>query len=244
MIDVVIPLGWGSIWDNQEIKYSLRSFERHLKGIRNIFVVTDLSGMPNFLNNVIHLPCPDDTNIKAINTFKKILKACQDKRVSENFILSNDDFFLNQDFDGDSFPYFHRGEIMRNWDNLKDKRSHYPTSRKITDAVLRKKGFPSLHYGIHCPMMINKTKFIAMSKLFPFERSKGYLTRCIYGNVFGVGGEQRKDVKINGKLPAWKIKKIVDQFEFYSIGERATGPELHKFFERKYPNPSQWEKQS
>jgi hypothetical protein len=48
MIDVVIPLGWGSIWDNQEIKYSLRSFERHLKGIRNIFVVTDLSGMQIF----------------------------------------------------------------------------------------------------------------------------------------------------------------------------------------------------
>jgi hypothetical protein len=242
MFDLVIPLGWGSIWDNQEIKYSLRSFERHLKGINNVFIVTDLSGMPAFLDNVIHIPFPDDSNIKAINTFKKIQKACQDKRVSENFCLSNDDFFLNQDYQGE-FPFYHRGEIMAGFDRLKDKSSHYPVSRKITNALLQRKGFTSLHYGIHCPMMINKTKFLKMATMFPFERSKGYLTRCIYGNVFKVGGEQRRDVKLNGKRPAWQIKKIVDQFEFYSISERATGPELYKFMERKYPTPSRWEKQ-
>jgi hypothetical protein len=46
-----------------------------------------------------------------------------------------------------------------------------------------------------------------MSKLFPFERSKGYLTRCIYGNVFGVGGTT-EGCKINGKLLLGRLKKL------------------------------------
>lgn len=243
MIDVVIPLGWGSIWDNQELKYSLRSFERHLKGINNVVIVTDLSGLPKFLDNVIHLPCPDETNLAAVNTYKKILKACNDKRVSENFILSNDDFFLNQDFEAATFPYFHRGQILAGIDNLKNKNSHYAVSRRITASILTKQGFNTFHYGIHCPFLINKTKFLEMSTQFKFERVRGYLTRCIYGNMFGVGGEQRRDAKLNRKITAFRMKQILDQFEFFSVGERATGNELYKFFERRYPKPSQWEKQ-
>jgi len=242
MIDLVIPLGWGSIWNNQEIKYSLRSFERHLSGIGNVFIVTDISGLPKFLTNVIHLPCPDDTNLPAINTFKKILKACKDKRVSENFLLSNDDFMLNKDYQAESFPYYHRGQILRGYDPQKTKSSFYVVSRRITSNVLQNKGLSTLHYGVHCPFLINKTKFLQLEKQFRWERSKGYLTRCIYGNVFQVGGEQTKDIKINKKLPAWKIKRITAELDFYSVGERATGPELYKFFEQRYPKPSQWEK--
>lgn len=240
MTDIVIPLGWGSTWDNQELKFSLRSFERHLSGIGKLFIVTDLSGIPDFLQGHIHLPCPDDTNLAAVNTYKKILKACRDNRVSEDFLLSNDDFYLNHNFQAATFPNYHRGQILAGWDKIPNKTSHYVVSKKITASVLKKRGFTTFHFGIHCPILINKTKFLELVPLFKWEQSKGYLTRCIYGNVLQLPATYHRDTILN--LPLSIPLGSIDKHPFFSVRHGKVNEDMKGFFQRLYPDKSRWEK--
>ena len=108
----------GRYQNNQELKYSLRSIEKHLPWIRKIFIVTD-NQIPSFLNmnhskiQIIHhseiipkkyLP---SFNSSVIEHF--IYKIPD---LSEHFLFSNDDMFVNADLKPSFF--FNNGiPIMR-----------------------------------------------------------------------------------------------------------------------------------
>ena len=72
MTDILIPLGTGSRHDNLELRYCLRSIEKHLKGVGNIFIVGE---KPEWIKNVIHIPFKDNPNNwnRARNIYDKIL---------------------------------------------------------------------------------------------------------------------------------------------------------------------------
>lgn len=95
--------------DNQELKYSLRSVEKHLPWIRKIFVVTD-EQVPAFLN-------PDHPKIQIVdlkeilpkailpvfnsNIIEQFLYKIPD--LSEHFLYANDDMFVNADLEPSFF---------------------------------------------------------------------------------------------------------------------------------------------
>lgn len=95
--------------DNQELKYSLRSVEKHLPWIRKIFVVTD-EQVPAFLN-------PDHPKIQIVdlkeilpkailpvfnsNIIEQFLYKIPD--LSEHFLYANDDMFVNADLETSFF---------------------------------------------------------------------------------------------------------------------------------------------
>ena len=95
--------------DNQELKYSLRSVEKHLPWIRKIFVVTD-EQVPAFLN-------PDHPKIQIVdlkeilpkailpvfnsNVIEQFLYKIPD--LSEHFLYANDDMFVNADLETSFF---------------------------------------------------------------------------------------------------------------------------------------------
>ncbi|MDE6645588.1 MAG: Stealth CR1 domain-containing protein [Muribaculaceae bacterium] len=99
----------GRYADNDELKYSLRSVEKYAPWIRKIFIVTD-NQIPEWLNT-------DDPKIKIVD-HKEILPPealpCFNAQVfehylhkipdlSEHFIYSNDDMFLNREVTPDTF---------------------------------------------------------------------------------------------------------------------------------------------
>ena len=49
MIDVVIPLGTGSRWQDNELRYCLRSIEKNLSGVNEVVIVGE---KPKWLTNV------------------------------------------------------------------------------------------------------------------------------------------------------------------------------------------------
>src|SRR5436190_6206687 len=77
MIDVLIPLGKGSRHDNLELKYCLRSIEKHLTGIKNVWIVGQKPGWIDY-NLVVHVPYQDNPNnwMRANNIYNKILNGC------------------------------------------------------------------------------------------------------------------------------------------------------------------------
>ena len=95
--------------DNDELKYSLRSVEKHLPWIRKIFIVTD-NQIPDWLN-VSHpkIKIIDHRDIlppEALPCYNSVVLEYFLYRIpdlSEHFLYANDDTFVNADLPPDFF---------------------------------------------------------------------------------------------------------------------------------------------
>ena len=99
----------GRYQDNQELKYALRSVDKHLPWIRKIFILTD-GQIPSFLNT-------DHPKIEIIDHTKVMPKEMLPNfnssviehfiykipGLSEHYLYSNDDMFVNADLDPSFF---------------------------------------------------------------------------------------------------------------------------------------------
>lgn len=228
--DIVIPLGTGSCWEDNELRYSLRSFEKYLSDIGRVFIVSET--IPSWIQGVIQVNCPDVGNVPSTNTTVKILRACREG-LSDHFLLSNDDFFLLKPFRADHFPYFFRQDLLFNIHKL-DKAHHYEC-RKNTYLTLAKAGFQTRNFEVHCPMLFNTERFLKIMNRFPMD---GLLPRSIYGNVLKLHAEQKGDYIIN--LPL-NLPGPLDRASFFSVRFGPVNPEMKLFFELLYPQKSRWE---
>ena len=55
-MDIVIPLGTESRWHDNELRFTLRSIEKHLTGYRNVIIV---GWCPPWVQNVVHIKKED-----------------------------------------------------------------------------------------------------------------------------------------------------------------------------------------
>lgn len=232
MIDIVIPLGTGSKWDDNELRYSLRSFEKYLSGFGDVFIVGEC---PGWITGVVHIPCPDIRMIGASNATNKILTACLDRRLSNNFLLSNDDFFLLKPVEAIRFPYYCRNDLMFRIEKLGN--TTYARSRKKTFEYLTKNGYGTRSFEVHCPMVMNKFNFCDTMNRVDWEN--GHLCRSIYGNVMNIPATKRGDYIVN--LPL-NLSSPIEQNQFFSIRDEMVNSYMIQLFEELYPNPSKFEK--
>lgn len=93
----------GRYQDNQELKYSLRSVEKHLPWIRKIFIVTD-DQIPAFLDTnhpkievVYHSEIFPKKVIPSFNSSLIEYFIYKIPGLSEHFLYANDDMFVNAD---------------------------------------------------------------------------------------------------------------------------------------------------
>ena len=93
-MDVVYVIGKGSNWRDNELRFSLINISKNGSGIRNVFIVGE---RPDYLKNIIHIPASDifDPAVNADgNIITKVLAACWDKRLGENFLFINHDHLV------------------------------------------------------------------------------------------------------------------------------------------------------
>jgi hypothetical protein len=229
MASIVIPLGSGSRHGNRELLYALRSFEKHLKGISNVVIVGEC---PEFLQNIIHIPFKDLSH-KQANIRSKILAACDDDRVSEDFCFLNDDVFLLQDLDINSIPYWYSGDL-----------STY--KEEGTKALIEELGWrelPTKRFDLHQPITYNKQKFI--------EAVSGFHDRCLikstYCNYWKIEGEPIVDIKVRHPHSYQWICENLPGRIYFSVGENkevsadGLNPSMWKFLDKQFPNKSKYE---
>ena len=160
--DVVYVLGKGSSNGNAELRYSLRSVEKFMKGVRNVFVV---GYDPGFLSDkVIYIPTvdpyPHDHANKDRNHWHNIETVCQDKRLSENFLFAADDNIILKDSTWDDFVPRHTGIANdRYLSHVNDVNIEEWTRTRIKTLLRFGKGFRYMWHP-HMFSQINKTKFL------------------------------------------------------------------------------------
>ena len=238
MIDCVYVLGRGSAWDNNEIRYSLRSIHKHLSNYRNIVIVGE---RPDFLQNVIHIPYPDKHVCKETNIYLKILAACQSEQVSDQFLFFNDDHFLNHNFDAPTFPFYYKSDISIPLLKL-PQRNLYRISVMRTARILRDNNFSTKYFDTHTPIIYDKNKFIEVMARYDWTHRFGFTVKSLYSNSLGIQGVLEPDCKINFIGTKDQLSQCISSRKVWSIGNKAIGGGLGELMNELYPTPSPWEK--
>lgn len=230
MTDIVIPLNNRSTQKNLELRDCLRSIEKHLTGVGNVFIIGDC---PEWLTNIIHIQCPEDprNRYRDRNIMLKMQEACKDSRVSDDFLMVHDDHFLLSHYEAAAFPYYHMGPLV-------PSDSQYGKTKQNTLSLLG----PVNNYDTHCPILFNKEKFMRSVARADWSKWYGYCLKTLYCVMNGIEGEYIDDIKIRMPLTADGITGMLHGRKWFSIGDRCFAPGgMLDVLNELYPNKSKYE---
>jgi hypothetical protein len=205
MTSIVIPFCY-SRSGTLELRYCLQSIRKHLHNYGEIFIIGD---DPN-LDGVTHIPAKDEPaySNKERNIFNKMLLACADERVSDDFLYMNDDHFLLSSCEASEFPYYYSTD----WES---GQGLYMNTVSNTKARFQQ----CLNWDIHAPMLFNKKKFEWL-KYLPWNTKFGFCMKTAYCESHGIKGQHMRDLKISEPtLTAQQIRTMLDGRKWFSIGE-------------------------
>jgi hypothetical protein len=214
-----------SNWDDRELKYSLRSLKNLI--FDNIFIVWDC---PRWLKNINHIKADDPYKVKSLNALHKIKIACLDKRISDDFILMNDDFYILKQTE---IKYWNRWTIKEHLAYREEKKQ---TESKYTQNLLKTlELFPNWYdFSLHLPIIYNKQKFLDMCDCY--DMTQWYLLRNLYCNHYWIIWEIREDVKCYDKL---EVKEWQD---FLSSDDWIINDDFFKYMDSILWEKSKYEK--
>lgn len=226
---------------NEELRYSLRSLENIPHD--RVFIV---GYVPHFINketiNYISIP---QASSKYQNTTNNLKQVCKLETLSDNFILMNDDFYVNKPIQNvEEELNLYRGEIegvLRFYNAKYPLGTEYSNGMKQTKELLEGLGIEKpLSYELHTPFIFNKEKFLSMFDIPGVKDIPVLHKRSLYGNLFYDKTKSKKilDVKVlkepnSFNYPNMKLISTSDHsFLHYSIRE---------YLERRFPKKSKYE---
>lgn len=228
MIDVVYTLGKGSHYKDFELRYSLRSVEKYLSGYAKVWIIGEC---PEWLQNVNHIPFPDEDRPPDYNITKKISRAIEEPELTEDFIFFNDDHFLLHPFEAKAFPYFYDKQLDI---YLKERGTDtYGRRAKNTLEHLRANNLPIKHFDIHYPIIYNKSLFLKHVVTAVDWNRNSYIIKSMYANSLNIEGEQAKDNKDGKVLPVnAKVFSTTPRFRY----------NIQRFLMESFNNMSKYER--
>jgi len=173
--------------ENEELRYSLRSIEKNMPEGR----VWVFGYRPEwYIGDFVKI---EDIGSKFENIRNCISIVADNKNVSENFILMNDDFFALKKIN--KLENFHGGLLENKIIKYKESRMSpkYIRLLELTMKQLKQNGIENpIDYDIHVPMTMNKL-------LLKEAMNIAFFPRSAYGNWVKINGKKISDVKIYTK---------------------------------------------
>lgn len=208
--------------DNEELRYSIRSVVKN-GSPDNVWVV---GGKPDwYVGNFIEVL---QDKGKFENQVKSLKEVCKNSRISDDFILMNDDFYILKPVE--EYKYFD-GFLK---DKINKHSSQYGNSsycRALKGAVrqLNSMGISEpINYDVHMPMALNKANLVQVLDLSLSPRS-------VYGNLFINDGINIKDVKI------YKDSKEINLNNSLISTEDSSFKLIKEELQNLFPQPSIYE---
>jgi len=240
MTDVVYFLAHqAAFYQHRELLYSLRSLEKHVAGVDQVFVV---GAPPAWGSSGLALvpECDPYDHNKDANIIRKMLLTCRHSEISEPFLFVNDDHYFSQDCRSVEFPFYHKGEIRAAGTNRE-----YNRRLANTRLILEERGLPTLNYDIHTPILIYREDLqeVFAGRDWVDLDGPGVVMKSLYANsrpeIAGVYLPDCKlGVRVRDGLDFWEEK--LQTRPCWSTGEYI--PRLvWEVLERLYPEPSFFE---
>lgn len=187
---------------NDELKYSLRSVEQNFPHHKVWFV----GGRPVGLVPDERMTLAQKEKTKYDRTHALLKQVCENDKITKEFVLFNDDFFVMKPVKM-LMPYYN-GTLLGLCDRINQQRvtpSPYTERLKDTATMLKRfiaLGQAPLNFELHVPMVFNREQ---LSSILRWTNLNG--VRSIYGNIFHSPSEDglvscRTDVKIHDQTLA------------------------------------------
>ena len=197
MNDIVYILRMGK---NEELRYSLRSVEKNFPFKRVWF----FGGKPDGLKPDVFVRVFQEGETKWQKVRNTLLQVCKDDRITEDFWLFNDDFFIMKKVEKP--VNYYDGTLAQRIEQIEKplfgQMSEYSKRLRHLLKTLQSAGIETpLNYAHHTPMLINRKKMLETLEKYPNEP----MFRALYGNINKIGGEQMADVKFYQKRQPWPI---------------------------------------
>lgn len=219
---------------NEELRYSLRSVEKNFPHNSVWFYGGRPDGIePDHYYNI------DQSMIsgqKWVKTTTMLRMACENKNLTEWIWLFNDDFFITEPAP-EAFEALYHGTIDQRIKEIETSRggyrSQYSSLLRQANKNLQRAGMNTLNYATHTPLLINRECAIETMDKFP-----GFpMFRCLYGNMFELGGIDGPDVKINDINEEWDGRSWCMSTSDKTFTEGKAG----RYIRSRFPDPSKWE---
>lgn len=238
-MQIFIPLANTSHNNYLELRYALRSFQKYLHQIDEVFIY---GGHPSWITNVNHYRFGDidHPRYKEHNIYKKTRAACLNPDIKDDFLFCNDDHFLLSNYRGELFPYYYHQSLN---DTLHRKGGMDPYKYTIiyTMQHLLGKGVTTHDFDVHCPIMFNKEKFLKFVGGMNWERPFGYCIKSIYANQAGIAPVKYADLKFRQHLSQKEIFTQIKGREFFSTDDRLMTEDMITVLNKRFPKPSIYE---
>ena len=243
-MDVVYVLGTGSSWNNNELRFSLRALKMNCPDVEKIFIVGEFPSWAN--DRLIHIPAKDfhPHGINADgNIIRKVREACNDPRVSENFLFINDDHTIIRPTRAADVPFFHKGDMTKYSDGYWNH-NYWRGRLKATMEELVYRGETAYHYDCHTPIVFNKAHFIDIMDRYDTDTGIGLCMKSLYANTLKVKG---KKLKWEKRTAFWPMTgpELVHRFSecgYMTYNDRGLTPELKLWLQLFFPDQSKYER--
>lgn len=243
MVDVLIPLGNGSKFNNSELRFALRSIARNVSDLGRVFVATVYP--PDWLQGVEIVPIPDlHLFNKDANLFDKILRVCQLTDISDEFLVWSDDQVALKPVDLTKLNIYNR----RNLDYFTKKTDKWSGRMINTLTFLRSQGIElNYNWDSHTPHLYRKEEVIRILESVNYADLPGYcLDTLLCGMMKRPPEISQDDVKYNAeKEEQANQTKLIDVKEHFSwIGYNDTGfrAGVYEWLSREFCGQSRFEK--
>lgn len=235
-MDVVYILGTESSWNDNEIRFSLRSLCMHLDGRGEIFVI---GSCPSFINlnelGITWIGHLDNHSLtKERRIMEKIKFACQQDWISEDFLFMNDDFFLLQPLHVSEVKNYFKGDL-KTIAMKREYKDRYFNAQLNCHNALSERGFTTHDFDTHVPIIYNKKKFIDVMNEYDWNVKDGYVVKSLYANSLGLPGEFQPDCKINQLLNVLAIHDRINDRQWFSIGDGGVSNGMKEVLNELYP---------
>lgn len=238
-MQIVIPLSSESHNDYVELRYALRSFQKYLSGVTDVYLI---GGKPEWIKEVIHIPCGDipDLRHKEANICNKIKIACATESIEDEFLFANDDQFLLKNFPAASFPY-HFHDTLYNTQRSRWVKDPYLYSLVFTQKYLLGLNLPVIDFDGHSPLIYNKALFMKLVGSLNWQRAYGFCIKSLYCNQLQITGTKCPDVKIRRQIAKPEILSQIDGLSYFSTDERAINDPMINVLNGLFPKKSKYE---
>ena len=215
---------------SDELRYSLRSVCENFPYRKIVFV----GGCPKDITPDLYIKHTQTGDSKWQRAVSSMRRAFIDDRISEDFFLFNDDFFILKPIDTSNFINYTNGTMNKRIMELEKNNRHssYSNNLKSTQYFLRTHGYDTMSFALHIPMLVNKYNAMEMMNTYPDMP----MFRCLYGNIYNVPYIHHQDVKVfsNEKLPKFEdyLSTSDESFQNGIVGE---------YIKDKFLNPCRYE---
>jgi len=211
-MDAVYILGKGSLVQNAELRYSVRSLVQNMRDLDSVFIVGE---RVDFLPTALHIPAEDEYPKAWQNALYKTRLACANQQLSTEFLLMNDDFFLTKPFDGADFAYYAREHGNGGSSGRHD-------------------------FSVHCPMRLNKEFYAAMP--LSLDARGDFSPRSFYANYYRAPAKFGGDFVIRSGRRLKQFDEQIGDRGFFSISDGdMLDPDFKNWLAEKWPKRCRFE---